>query len=189
MDRGGWRATVHGITKSQTRLKRLSVHVVLHRVVSLLSKSSVLLLSITPPLLMLVSFKYQCTFLFCNSFRVSDKLQRCYTELLYTPQPVSLTGNIFHFTLVKTKTLTFNQAPDFDVIIIFCYYPLQFPDPAQSATLHLVVMSSWSPLVWDLVAVTLGVVKMLIKYPIEYHITWVCLFVCSFVFLIISLRL
>ena len=123
MDRGGWRATVHGITKSQTRLKRLSVHVVLHRVVSLLSKSSVLLLSITPPLLMLVSFKYQCTFLVCNSFRVSDKLQRCYTELLYTPQPVSLTGNIFHFTLVKTKTLTFNQAPDFDVIIIFCYYP------------------------------------------------------------------
>ena len=24
MDRGGWRATVHGVTKSQTRLKRLS---------------------------------------------------------------------------------------------------------------------------------------------------------------------
>ena len=26
MDRGAWRATVHGVTKSQTRLKRLSVH-------------------------------------------------------------------------------------------------------------------------------------------------------------------
>ena len=26
MDRGAWWATVHGITKSQTRLKRLSTH-------------------------------------------------------------------------------------------------------------------------------------------------------------------
>ena len=26
MDRGAWRATVHGVTKSQTRLKRLSRH-------------------------------------------------------------------------------------------------------------------------------------------------------------------
>ena len=26
MDRGAWRATVHGVTKSQTRLKRLSTH-------------------------------------------------------------------------------------------------------------------------------------------------------------------
>ena len=26
MDRGAWRATVHGVAKSQTRLKRLSVH-------------------------------------------------------------------------------------------------------------------------------------------------------------------
>ena len=25
MDRGGWRATVHGVTKSRTRLKRLSM--------------------------------------------------------------------------------------------------------------------------------------------------------------------
>ena len=26
MDRGAWRATVHGVTKSRTRLKRLSTH-------------------------------------------------------------------------------------------------------------------------------------------------------------------
>ena len=26
MDRGAWQATVHGVTKSQTRLKRLSMH-------------------------------------------------------------------------------------------------------------------------------------------------------------------
>ena len=26
MDRGAWRATVHGVTKSRTRLKQLSVH-------------------------------------------------------------------------------------------------------------------------------------------------------------------
>ena len=26
MDRGPWRATVHGVTKSQTRLKQLSTH-------------------------------------------------------------------------------------------------------------------------------------------------------------------
>ena len=26
MDRGAWRATVHGVTRSQTRLKRLSTH-------------------------------------------------------------------------------------------------------------------------------------------------------------------
>ena len=26
MDRGPWRATVHGVAKSQTRLKRLSMH-------------------------------------------------------------------------------------------------------------------------------------------------------------------
>ena len=26
MDRGAWRATVHGVAKSQTRLKRLSMH-------------------------------------------------------------------------------------------------------------------------------------------------------------------
>ena len=26
MDRGAWRAAVHGVTKSQTRLKRLSTH-------------------------------------------------------------------------------------------------------------------------------------------------------------------
>ena len=26
MDRGAWRATVHGVTQSQTRLKRLSTH-------------------------------------------------------------------------------------------------------------------------------------------------------------------
>ena len=26
MDRGAWRATVHGVAKSQTRLKRLSTH-------------------------------------------------------------------------------------------------------------------------------------------------------------------
>ena len=26
MDRGDWRATVHGVAKSQTRLKRLSTH-------------------------------------------------------------------------------------------------------------------------------------------------------------------
>ena len=26
MDRGGWRATVHGVTKSQTQLKQLSMH-------------------------------------------------------------------------------------------------------------------------------------------------------------------
>ena len=26
MDRGGWRATVHGVTKSRTRLKRFSTH-------------------------------------------------------------------------------------------------------------------------------------------------------------------
>ena len=28
MDRGAWRATVHGVTKSQTQLKRLSIHIV-----------------------------------------------------------------------------------------------------------------------------------------------------------------
>ena len=27
IDRGAWQATVHGVTKSQTRLKRLSTHV------------------------------------------------------------------------------------------------------------------------------------------------------------------
>ena len=27
MDRGAWQATVHGVAKSQTRLKRLSTHV------------------------------------------------------------------------------------------------------------------------------------------------------------------
>ena len=27
MDRGAWRATVHGVAKSQTQLKRLSMHV------------------------------------------------------------------------------------------------------------------------------------------------------------------
>ena len=27
MDRGAWRATVHGVEKSQTRLKRLSMHI------------------------------------------------------------------------------------------------------------------------------------------------------------------
>ena len=26
MDRGGWRATVHGVAKSQTQLKQLSMH-------------------------------------------------------------------------------------------------------------------------------------------------------------------
>ena len=26
MDRGAWRATVHGVAKSQTQLKQLSVH-------------------------------------------------------------------------------------------------------------------------------------------------------------------
>ena len=26
MDKGAWRATVHGVTKSQTRLKQLSIH-------------------------------------------------------------------------------------------------------------------------------------------------------------------
>ena len=26
MNRGAWRATVHGVTKSRTRLKRLSMH-------------------------------------------------------------------------------------------------------------------------------------------------------------------
>ena len=26
MDRGAWRATVHGVTQSRTRLKRLSMH-------------------------------------------------------------------------------------------------------------------------------------------------------------------
>ena len=27
MDRGGWQAAVHGVTKSQTKLKQLSTHV------------------------------------------------------------------------------------------------------------------------------------------------------------------
>ena len=27
MDRGAWQATVHGVTKSQTQLKRLSTHI------------------------------------------------------------------------------------------------------------------------------------------------------------------
>ena len=27
MDRGIWRATVHGVTKSRTRLKQLSMHI------------------------------------------------------------------------------------------------------------------------------------------------------------------
>ena len=30
MDRGAWRATVHRVTKSQTQLKRLSMHVYLY---------------------------------------------------------------------------------------------------------------------------------------------------------------
>ena len=30
MDRGAWRATVHGVTKSQTRLKRLNMHAILN---------------------------------------------------------------------------------------------------------------------------------------------------------------
>ena len=30
MDRGAWRATVHGVAKSQTRLKRLSTHTRTH---------------------------------------------------------------------------------------------------------------------------------------------------------------
>ena len=30
MDRGVWRATVHGVAKSQTRLKRLSMHTQLY---------------------------------------------------------------------------------------------------------------------------------------------------------------
>ena len=29
MDRGAWKATVHGIAKSQTRLKLLSMHILL----------------------------------------------------------------------------------------------------------------------------------------------------------------
>ena len=31
MDRGAWWATVHGVTKSQTRLRRLSTHSTAHR--------------------------------------------------------------------------------------------------------------------------------------------------------------
>jgi len=30
MDRGVWRATVHGVAKSQTRLKQLSMHTYIH---------------------------------------------------------------------------------------------------------------------------------------------------------------
>ena len=30
MDRGAWQATVHGVAKSQTRLKRLSTHTLEH---------------------------------------------------------------------------------------------------------------------------------------------------------------
>ena len=30
MDRGAWQTTVHGVAESQTRLKQLSMHVVLH---------------------------------------------------------------------------------------------------------------------------------------------------------------
>jgi len=30
MDRGAWRATIHGVTKSQTRLKQLSMHAQSH---------------------------------------------------------------------------------------------------------------------------------------------------------------
>ena len=39
MDRGAWRATVHGVTKSQTRLKRLSVRA--HKVVCAINLTSV----------------------------------------------------------------------------------------------------------------------------------------------------
>ena len=31
MDRGAWRATVHRVTKSQTQLKRLSMHAVFYK--------------------------------------------------------------------------------------------------------------------------------------------------------------
>ena len=34
MDRGAWWATVHGVTKSQTRLKRLSMHAHVEAVLS-----------------------------------------------------------------------------------------------------------------------------------------------------------
>ena len=36
MDRGAWRATVHGVTKSRTRLKRMStVHLKMVKVVNI----------------------------------------------------------------------------------------------------------------------------------------------------------
>ena len=36
MDRGAWRATVHGVTKSLTRLKQLSTHILMMCEVNLL---------------------------------------------------------------------------------------------------------------------------------------------------------
>ena len=56
MDREAWRATVHGVTKSQTRLKRLSTHSHSHLSVYLLnlylsfSRFSVLLHHLNWPL-------------------------------------------------------------------------------------------------------------------------------------------
>ena len=38
MDGGAWRATVHGVTKSRTRLKRLSTHPLTHYCKDLISK-------------------------------------------------------------------------------------------------------------------------------------------------------
>ena len=35
MNRGAWRATVHGVTKSQTRLKHLSTHLGYYKILNI----------------------------------------------------------------------------------------------------------------------------------------------------------
>ena len=46
-DRGAWRATVHGVTKSQTQLKRLSMYTVHKEILIYISQNTNLLDDVT----------------------------------------------------------------------------------------------------------------------------------------------
>ena len=90
MDRGAWWATVHGITKSQTRLKWPSMHTL--SAISAVSSVYLSLLIFLPVILILAcgssSSAFCIMFSACYLNKQGDNIQPCYTPLPILNQSV-----------------------------------------------------------------------------------------------------